>query len=174
VCERYAKLAKHFSEGDLLRLLKITAQTMQAVKFSPQPRVKFEVALIDMIKMDSTIEISTLLSNLSPGGTTPSLRNPGASGERTHNAAQARTVVTAVHTGPPQPPPMRESNATEPLRQAEERYRQALTSASLSAAGSYRPPSPGSNVVTSLPEIPPPAIVQLLIEGLDAVLLPKT
>jgi DNA polymerase III gamma/tau subunit len=43
--ERYTRVAEQFSEGDLLRLLRITAQTMQAVRFSPQPRLKFEVAI---------------------------------------------------------------------------------------------------------------------------------
>jgi len=56
---------------------------------------------------------------------------------------------------------------TEPLRVAEERFRQALTSASLSAAGSHLAQP------ASAPNLPPHPIVQLLIDKLDAVVLPK-
>jgi DNA polymerase-3 subunit gamma/tau len=248
--ERYTRVAEQFSEGDLLRLLKITAQTMQAVKFSPQPRLKFEVALIDMIKMDSTIEISTLLSNMGPSGTAPTRLHR----EQTHTAAApakaapakaapakaapakaapakaapanatpanatsqaaihppaAGHSATAQHSTPATPdsrlherparemPPLemplsvpmpheapatrstREAGVrnlsgarsaatdmTEPLHEAEERFRQALTSASLSAAGSHKTQPVSSRNLPSHP------IVQLLIDKLDAVVLPK-
>jgi DNA polymerase-3 subunit gamma/tau len=268
--ERYTRVAEQFSEGDLLRLLKITAQTMQAVKFSPQPRLKFEVALIDMIKMDSTIEISTLLSSMGPSGTAPTRLHR----EQTHTAAApakaapakaapakaapakaapakaapakaapakatpaeatpaeatpaeatpanatsqaaihppaAGHSATAQHSTPATPdsrlherparemPPLemplsvpmpheapatrstREAGVrnlsgarsaatdmTEPLHEAEERFRQALTSASLSAAGSHKTQPASSRNLPSHP------IVQLLIDKLDAVVLPK-
>ncbi len=226
VRERYTRVAEQFSEGDLLRLLKITAQTMQAVKFSPQPRLKFEVALIDMIKMDSTVEISTLLSNIGQGGAIPSRpvreKNPGGvsaapPAERTvPSAAAPAKPATVSESTPPEPaapggPPhpaqtsapasgtdFRHSDArktygrtiaaerqpetrfdgptgmrsadtdvTEPLREAEERFRQALTSASLSAAGSHQAQPAGPQT------LPPHPIVQLLIDKLDAVILPQ-
>ncbi|MBE0645311.1 MAG: DNA polymerase III subunit gamma/tau [Bacteroidetes bacterium] len=233
VRERYSRVAEQFSEGDLLRLLKITAQTMQAVKFSPQPRLKFEVALIDMIKMDSTIEISTLLSNMGQGGSIPPSRSPGekhpgstsagrSSQHSAPTAAAAATSAVAVtpkaastgeqmETTSPEavPSPVRSSgpfsdadapgnvtrktngrtvdagetwetrfgpptgmrsavtDVTEPLREAEERFRQALTSASLSAAGSHRAQPASSQPLPTHP------IVQLLIDKLDAVVLPK-
>jgi DNA polymerase-3 subunit gamma/tau len=182
---RYSTVADQFSEGDLLRLLKITAQTMQAVKFSPQPRLKFEVALIDMIKMDSTIEISTLLANFGHGGN--ALPTGGHAGKQEQRREAPRPAPAAMaHARPahanavPPTAELRESNATEPLRQAEERFRQALTNASLSAAGHYSsPPStridaPGTSQGTAAPpESPPHPIVQMLISDLDAVLLPK-
>ncbi|MFA6233275.1 MAG: DNA polymerase III subunit gamma/tau [Bacteroidota bacterium] len=235
---RYMRNAEQFSEGDLLRLLKITAQTMQAVKFSPQPRLKFEVALIDMIKMDSTVEISTLLSNMGHGGTAPtrSLRDqtPGnATGTRSalrsappvpsaaipaaspaastsaepalHGSPRhtAPSHAAPSHTAPSQIAPLRESlremphsvpmpleapaphstrearvgtvtgrrsaatDVTESVQQAEERFRLALSSASLSAAGSHQAQHASSQ------NLPPHPIVQLLIDKLDAVVLPK-
>ncbi|MDX9757595.1 MAG: DNA polymerase III subunit gamma/tau [Bacteroidota bacterium] len=219
---RYADIAARFSEGDLLRLLKITAQAMQAVRFSPQPRLKFEVALIDMIKMDSTVEISTLLSSLGPNsgiapttvasgstGTSPSQAAPAGSGQ----PASARTAEPRRDTAPVSEPPRRaavehaprhdrpaaESSAlrpratvtdmTEPLRDAEERFRQALHSASLSSTAAYVPPAsarpvpdaataaptphlPVETPVATTPSLPPPPIVQLLIDKLGAVILP--
>ncbi len=159
VRERYMQLAEHFSEGDLLRLLKITAQAMQAVRYSPQPRLKFEVALIDMIKMDSTIEISTLLSNLGSGGSPQILHAGGTDGAgnaaSNRSAASAGTASGAAASGAAASgtAPDRRGNsrsadasdasdATEPLRRAEKRFKQALHSASLSAVAPYGPPPP--------------------------------
>lgn len=249
---RYSLVAERFSEGDLLRLLKITAQTMQAVKYSPQQRLKFEVALIDMIKMDSTIEISTLLSNM--GGDMPEIRpsrvkptptqpasstasrrtearattgpripavksdpvSPapsgiGTAGPAQHPARQQPVVgkqedLTALATpnvgvpsvgvpsvgvpsvGVPQAnggsgtdsrekPRMRvaatseldaaDADATEHVHDAEQRFRQALSAASISSVASYTDaPAPSQDKS-------PPPIVQLLIDELGAVILPK-
>lgn len=210
VCARYGELAQQFTEGDLLRLLKITTQAMQAVRFSPQPRLKFEVALIDMIKMDSTIEISTLLSAAGSGGALPSFRNTASSVATERNTVSGKapaatpspspagtsTAVRSAHapatdmpTAPPvshpaavpEPPPhaasgsgaYRSTDTTEPLQKAEERFRQALTSASMSATAHYAP-SPETDTAPSTTDPPPPPIVQMLIDGLDAVLLPKS
>ena len=234
--ERYAQIAARFSEGDLLRLLKITAQAMQAVRYSPQPRLKFEVALIDMIKMDSTIEISTLLSSLGPGsGIAPSTEPvassrsqlpqaaPSTGGHPSARTGESRRVAapalaaaatrTGMHHAPihdrhaSELPAMNPRGAvtdmTEPLRDAEERFRQALHSASLSSTAAYAPAAIASPVHTaaSMPEAampeaavpaptmhvpaeqpfasartpvqPPPPIVQMLIDKLGAVILPR-
>lgn len=98
VRERYTRLAAQFGEGDLLRLLKITAQTMQAVRYSPQPRLKFEVALIDMIKMDSTVEISTLLSNLGMAGILPT---PSPATSRSETSGRSGSSERAASTPTP-------------------------------------------------------------------------
>ncbi|MBR9977814.1 MAG: DNA polymerase III subunit gamma/tau [Bacteroidetes bacterium] len=239
--DRYSQVAERFSEGDLLRLLKITAQTMQAVKYSPQPRLKFEVALIDMIRMDSTIEISTLLSNMGsvpemrpqrakptptqPASSTASRRtesraaagpgipaskakpvSPAPSGIGTSVPAQSMerkqpsvgkqqglTAPATHETGTPsdgtpqmkgvtgaasrEEPRMRfapaseldstDADATEPVRDAEHRFRQALSAASISSVASYTDaPAPSQDKA-------PPPIVQLLIDELGAVILPK-
>lgn len=223
--ERYARMTSQFSEGDLLRLLKITAQAMQAVRFSPQPRLKFEVALIDMIKMDSTVEISTLLSSLGPtGGIAPTATGssrpplsqaaPSVRGQANARADEPRRgsmpdTATVVRAGGddatkhdravPEPatfgPRAAVTDMTEPLRDAEERFRQALHSASLSSTAAYAPPAnappanarpthstaiatpippaPADRPAASAPVQPPPPIVQLLIDKLGAVILPR-
>jgi DNA polymerase-3 subunit gamma/tau len=48
---RYQEEAKQFSEGDLLRLLKLTHDLDVAMKYSPQPRFRLEVGLLQMISI---------------------------------------------------------------------------------------------------------------------------
>ncbi len=64
VRRRYLEEAPLFAEGDILRFLRLTAEAIQAVRFGAQPRLKFEIALVRMIKMDSTVAIADLLSQL--------------------------------------------------------------------------------------------------------------
>ncbi|MDI6803752.1 MAG: DNA polymerase III subunit gamma/tau [Bacteroidota bacterium] len=56
--------AKHFSESDILRLVKIVSDTETSIKWVQQPRFKLEVALIQMIKMDNSVEIGKLLNQI--------------------------------------------------------------------------------------------------------------
>lgn len=62
--KRYIEDAKHFSESDILRLVKIVSDTETSIKWVQQPRFKLEVALIQMIKMDNSVEISKLLNQI--------------------------------------------------------------------------------------------------------------
>lgn len=89
--EHYMTEASHFSEGDILRLLTVTGEAMQSIKFSTQPRLKFEITLIKMIKMDSSISINDLimqLESLKTGG-----RSSGTGAEQTV-ASQSRQNVS--------------------------------------------------------------------------------
>ncbi|MCZ7556567.1 MAG: DNA polymerase III subunit gamma/tau [Bacteroidia bacterium] len=182
VRDRYAAVAKEFSEGDLLRLLRLTGQTMQSVRYSAQPRLRFEVALIDMIKMDSTVEISTLLSGMGQGGAQlPQPRRPqaqpaAASPGKVAEPVSPSAAVTMLGTPVPVP------DAGEQLRGAEAVYQKAMAAAMPSIAASLNPNS------TSLPSRPPeatlphqavqdnpaPPIVQMLIDRFDAVILRST
>ncbi|MFN8360739.1 MAG: DNA polymerase III subunit gamma/tau [Candidatus Kapaibacterium sp.] len=62
--ERYEKEAAHFTQSEVLRLMNIITSTEQALKFSPQPRIRFELALAQMATLDATVEISELLTEL--------------------------------------------------------------------------------------------------------------
>ncbi len=62
--KRYVEDAKHFSENDILRLVKIVSDTETSIKWVQQPRFKLEVALIQMIKMDNSVEIGKLLNQI--------------------------------------------------------------------------------------------------------------
>jgi DNA polymerase-3 subunit gamma/tau len=62
--KRYQSVAEQFSENDLLRMMKIVSETETAAKWSTQPRVRLEAGILQMIKLDSTVEIQELLTQL--------------------------------------------------------------------------------------------------------------
>ena len=62
--KRYLENSKAFSDTDLLRLIGITTQTAAALKWNQQPRYALEIGLLQMAKMDSSIEVQKLLSQL--------------------------------------------------------------------------------------------------------------
>lgn len=62
--KRYESDAAHFTETDLLRLIKTVTETENSIKWSQQPRFKLEVALIQMIKMENSVQIGELLTQI--------------------------------------------------------------------------------------------------------------
>lgn len=62
--ERYEIEAAHFTQSEVLRIMNIVTSTEQALKFSPQPRIRFELALTQMATLDSTVDITELLAGL--------------------------------------------------------------------------------------------------------------
>lgn len=62
--ERYEKEAAHFTTPDVLRLMNIASATEQSLRYSPQPRVRFELALTQMATMEKAVEISALVEEL--------------------------------------------------------------------------------------------------------------
>jgi DNA polymerase III subunit gamma/tau len=61
---RYQSLKGTFTDNDLLRLIKVASDTESAIKWVQQPRLKLEIALINMIKMDSSVDISSLIGTI--------------------------------------------------------------------------------------------------------------
>jgi DNA polymerase-3 subunit gamma/tau len=64
VAKRYMKDSADFSEEDILRYIKIATDTEYAIKRSSNPRLKFEFALLKMVKMESTVSLGQLLEKL--------------------------------------------------------------------------------------------------------------
>jgi DNA polymerase-3 subunit gamma/tau len=62
--KRYEAIAPESSEHDLLRLIKIAQDLEQSIRWVSQPRYKLEIALMQMIRMESSIRIEDLLSQL--------------------------------------------------------------------------------------------------------------
>lgn len=62
--EAYIKEAAQYTQADVLQLMNILITTEQALRFAPQPRLRFEFALIQMAKMDAAVDISLLLREL--------------------------------------------------------------------------------------------------------------
>jgi len=61
---RYEQISESFSEGDVLRYLKLAIELENDLRFSPVPRFRVELGLIQMIKMEKTISINQLLSQI--------------------------------------------------------------------------------------------------------------
>jgi len=62
--KRYAKTAKNFNGDDLLRLMKLSSDAEAAMRWSQQPRLKLELGLMLMIRMEPAVQIGSLLSGL--------------------------------------------------------------------------------------------------------------
>ncbi|MCX7735520.1 MAG: DNA polymerase III subunit gamma/tau [Candidatus Kapabacteria bacterium] len=62
--KKYEEEASKFTKADLLRLLNLITSTEQSIRFAPQPRIKFEVALVQMASLDSLLDISELLQEI--------------------------------------------------------------------------------------------------------------
>jgi DNA polymerase-3 subunit gamma/tau len=62
--KRYQDEASRFTTTDLLRLIKVTMDTDGAIRWSSQPRTRLEVALLQMVKMEKSIQIDRLLTQL--------------------------------------------------------------------------------------------------------------
>jgi DNA polymerase-3 subunit gamma/tau len=179
---RYALEAGRFPEGDLLRLLKLTADTMQAIKYSPQPRLKFEIALIAMIKMDSTILISDLLAG---SGTPPqSVARPKTEVSRPQtDTARSAPVVPPLRTvSTPKESTSAAGRTTagisEHLARNEDQYATLARGAvAATVQNSFTAPAPSPSFSHDehppmQPATPPHPYVQMLIDGLGAVILP--
>ncbi len=67
--EKYIEEAEFFTNEDLLRILNLIAATEQAIRYSPQPKIRFELALIQIASLDSSVEIKKLIDALRTGKT---------------------------------------------------------------------------------------------------------
>lgn len=62
--EKYKEVSSAFSENDLIGYLQTIADTLQLVKNSQQPNLKFELGLIKLAKMPSVQQIEEVLEKL--------------------------------------------------------------------------------------------------------------
>ncbi|MCI0706429.1 MAG: DNA polymerase III subunit gamma/tau [Ignavibacteriae bacterium] len=62
--KRYEAEASHFSENDLLRLIKLVLELEGSLRWSSQPRYKLEAGLLQMIKMHSAVRVDELLRQI--------------------------------------------------------------------------------------------------------------
>jgi len=61
---QYMKIASGFQEEDLMRLIRIVADTRIGLKRNINPRLPLEIAIVKMIKMDRTVNIESLITQL--------------------------------------------------------------------------------------------------------------
>jgi len=62
--KRYEKEAAQFTEQDILRYIKQTNELDQALRWAAQPRYRLEAGLIQMAKMENSIQIGELLQQI--------------------------------------------------------------------------------------------------------------
>ncbi|TAL68686.1 MAG: DNA polymerase III subunit gamma/tau [Bacteroidetes bacterium] len=80
--------ASYFSKADILRILNHIATAEQSLRYSPQPRIKFELALTQLASLDSAVEIGTILEFLN--------KNQGSSGVLSSRVQQGFPIVQAT------------------------------------------------------------------------------
>jgi DNA polymerase III subunit gamma/tau len=62
--KRYEAVAHQFAEQDLLRYIKQTNDLDQSLRWAVQPRYRLEAGLIQMVKMESSLQIGELLQQI--------------------------------------------------------------------------------------------------------------
>ncbi len=62
--DKYQEKAKHFSETDILRMIKIVADLNLTLKRAADPRISLELALMKLIKMESSVNLEDVISKL--------------------------------------------------------------------------------------------------------------
>lgn len=61
---RYRESAEKFEKMDLLRMMNLISQTEQQLRFSPQPRIRFELGLLQLSTLGSVIDIDVLIKEV--------------------------------------------------------------------------------------------------------------
>ena len=62
--KRYQEEVKHFQQNDVLRLIRLVNELEQAIRWSAQPRFKLEAGLLQMIKLERSVQIDSLLNEI--------------------------------------------------------------------------------------------------------------
>jgi DNA polymerase-3 subunit gamma/tau len=62
--KKYLEESENFSETDLLRHIQLIGELQNSIKWCSQPYMKFELAILKMAKMPTTVEIETLLEHI--------------------------------------------------------------------------------------------------------------
>ena len=86
--KRYKEESKNFRQADILRLLKLVNELEQAIRWSPQPRFKLEASLLQMIRLERSVQIDALLGQIEQLKKKLSLSGGNGRGESTGIRAQ--------------------------------------------------------------------------------------
>jgi DNA polymerase-3 subunit gamma/tau len=104
--KRYQEEAKQFRQNDILRLIKLVNDLEQSIRWSPQPRFKLEAGLLQMIKLERSVQIDALLGQidelkkkLSSGGSLSNGREAGLRMAPTTDSPTELKVVGQVNAG---------------------------------------------------------------------------
>ncbi|NOZ56389.1 MAG: DNA polymerase III subunit gamma/tau, partial [Calditrichaeota bacterium] len=109
VLKRYEEQARAFTEEDLLRLTRVASDAAYRLKFSPNPRMRFEMALVRLAKLLKSAELEELFRQVGAvaagdGGARKPTTGSRAAAPRMATAA-TRPAPRREPPPPPQPPP---------------------------------------------------------------------
>ncbi len=62
--KRYQEEARHFNDVDLIRYLRAIIELHKDLRYSSQPRIRLESGIIELIKMEKTADMQTLINRL--------------------------------------------------------------------------------------------------------------
>lgn len=62
--EKYLKYSEKFTDNDLLSMMKIVNDAEQQIRFSSQPKIKFELSLLKMASLEKVQDLNLLLSQI--------------------------------------------------------------------------------------------------------------
>ncbi|PEN06195.1 hypothetical protein CRI93_10230 [Longimonas halophila] len=151
---RYVESSQRFSEADLLRLLMIVGDAETDVKQSSQPRLKLELALLNMAHLSRAGDLQNALDQLSTleahaeNGTLPTAAPVQ---ESSSSGSQEETEGTAPQPTPDPPPA---SDSTPQAADASQEQARGSTPSSPSAR-SPEDTSPGSATAKPTPSPEP-------------------
>lgn len=109
--ERYAAHAKQFSEGDLLRLIRLGQAAYERLKLTHDPRIVLEVTLVEMMLLERAMEISDLLNEVRALRGTGSIRSH-VSENSVLKTPSAEKKTTDVAAPPPKTVKLPDSKAS--------------------------------------------------------------
>ncbi len=122
-----ARHAGRFRAGDVLRMLRLLADTEESIRRSPHARLHVETLLLQLVLLDRTVDLAEVLEALgtlrtqSPRPAPPPATGPAPAPPR--QAAPPRSSPAAAPSAPPAPPatpPARSASDPEVLRRWEE------------------------------------------------------
>ncbi len=108
--ERYITIAKELTEGDMIRLIRLSQSALERLRTSQHPRITLEVALVEMMMMDRAVELQSLITSID------SMKNSGGrlAGEPAAKpAAPSRTESPRIETPRAQAPRAAASQKSE-------------------------------------------------------------
>ena len=102
--EKYRASALEFTKTDILRVLNLVVSTDQEIRFAPQPKIRFELSLVQLASIDKGHEITELLAQLK------NLQKHGpANTDSGTTISHAREISEVYSAAPTSPPPINQN-----------------------------------------------------------------
>jgi DNA polymerase-3 subunit gamma/tau len=95
--QRYQQLAQRFSQEDLVQMMTIVSTAEQQLRYSAQPRIRFELLLAQLVHLPSTCDIGTLVAQLEAlrGGSPVPAQSAAVSGSPTQQKESTNPPPTS-------------------------------------------------------------------------------